>query len=145
MITTGNSTSRVIEQNADKWGRWVRQSFQGQGGKKITIYIAYQVVNKPIAIGCITTAAQQQSLLVQDNDQLKNPRSAFRRDLTIDIQARIAKGHEILLVGDFNEAFGSDVEGILKLATTCGLLDLMSIRHSSTPPATYARGRNRLD
>jgi hypothetical protein len=114
-------------------------------GEKITIYSAYQVVNKPIAIGCITTAAQQQSLLVQDNDQIKNPRSAFRRDLTIDIQARIAKGHEILLVGDFNEAFGSDVEGILKLATTCGLLDLMSIRHSSTPPATYARGRNRLD
>jgi hypothetical protein len=103
------------------------------------------VVNKPITIGCITAAAQQQSLLIQANDGLKNPRSAFRRDLSIDIQTSIATGHDILLVGDFNEAFGSDVEGIIKLATTCGLLDLMSIRHSSTPPATYARGRNRLD
>ena len=34
---------------------------------------------------------------------------------------------------------------MIKLATTCGLLDLMSTRHSSTPPATYAQGRNRLD
>jgi hypothetical protein len=32
-----------------------------------------------------------------------------------------------------------------KLATMCGLLDLMSIRHSSQPPATYARGRTRLE
>jgi hypothetical protein len=50
-----------------------------------------------------------------------------------------------LILGDFNEVFGTDLEGIQKVATTCGLLDLMSLRHSSTPPATYARGRTRLD
>ena len=40
---------------------------------------------------------------------------------------------------------GSDPDGIQNVATTCGLIDLMSCRHSSTPPATYARGRTRLD
>ena len=47
--------------------------------------------------------------------------------------------------GDFNEAFGTDLDGIQKVAATCERLDLMSLRHSSTPPATYARRRTRLD
>ena len=57
----------------------------------------------------------------------------------------MASGHEILLLGDLNEAFGSDEDGVIKIANQCGLLDLMSIRHSSMPPATYAQGRTRLD
>ena len=145
MLTVGDLTGRVIEQHADKWGRWVSHTFKGRGTTIVTIYSAYQVVNKPIALGCITTASQQQSLLLQEQDKLTNPRSAFRRDLTASIQASITAGQEILLLGDFNEAFGSDVDGMTKLAATCGLLDLMSSRHSSSPPATYARGRKRLD
>ena len=145
MITAGDLTGRVVEQKHDKWGRWVSQLFQGQGSTKIIMYSAYQVVDKKITLGCITTASQQQSLLLQTQDSITNPRSAFRRDLTLAIQASITSGYEILLMGDFNEVFGSDVDGIQKLATTCGLLDLMTLRHSSTPPATYARGRTRLD
>jgi endonuclease/exonuclease/phosphatase family metal-dependent hydrolase len=82
---------------------------------------------------------------MQARDLLTDPRIAFRRDLAADILVSIEAGYEVLLLGDFNEAFASDDEGMLKMATTCGLLDLMTIRHSSTPPATYARGRTRLD
>jgi hypothetical protein len=98
-----------------------------------------------VKLGCITTASQQQSLLIQANDLITSPRLAFRRDITLALQASLADGHEILLLGDFNEAFGNDIDGIQKVASICGLLDLMSLRHSSTPPATYARGRTRLD
>jgi exonuclease III len=145
MITTNDLTGRVIAQKQDKWGRWVSQVYQGRGSIKIAIYSAYQVVAKDVKLGCITTAAQQQSLLMQAQDQLTDPRLAFRRDITLALQASVEAGHEILLLGDFNEAFGADLDGIQKVATTCGLLDLMSLRHSSTPPATYARGRTRLD
>jgi hypothetical protein len=31
MVTASDLTSRVIEQKSDKWGRWVRQTYQGQG------------------------------------------------------------------------------------------------------------------
>jgi exonuclease III len=107
MITAGDLTGRVIAQTQDKWGRWVTQTYQGRGGTKITIYSAYQVVSKDIKIGSITTASQQQSLLMQTQDRLTNPRSAFRRDLNIAIQNSIASGQEILLLGDFNEPFGT--------------------------------------
>ena len=145
MITAGDLTGRVIAQKHDKWGRWVSQLYQGRASTKIVIYSAYQVVAKIVKLGSISTASQQQSLLLQAQDPLNNPRSAFRRDLTIDLQTSLAEGYEILLLGDFNEAFGSDPNGLQKVASDCGLLDLMSLRHSSTPPATYARGSTRLD
>jgi hypothetical protein len=108
-------------------------------------FSAYQVVAKDTTPGSTTTTAQQHSLLLQQNDVVASPRTAFRRDLSLAIQVVQAMHHAILLLGDFNEVFGSDPEGMTKLAVTCKLLDLMSIRHSSTPPATYARGCKRLD
>ena len=77
MITSGNVTGRVIARKSDKWGRWVRQDFQGQGSIKVSIFSAYQVVDKPIALGCITTASQQQSLLMQTQDDITNPGQPF--------------------------------------------------------------------
>lgn len=123
----------------------MNHTYQGQGTTKLTIFSAYQVVAKAITPGSTTTAAQQHSLLLQQNDAVLNPRTAFRRDLIIAIQTLQALHHKILLLGDFNEVFGSDPDGMTKVSATCHLLDLMSIRHSTTPPATYARGRKRLD
>lgn len=145
MISSGNITSRIIDTYQDKWGRWVYQTLQGKHATKIRIYSVYQVVDSVIKPGTITIAAQQQSLLMQTKDNDLNPRSAFRRDLTIDIEESIATGHEVLILGDFNEVFGVDPEGMIKLATQCGLKDIFADRNSSQPPTTYARGRSRLD
>jgi hypothetical protein len=87
MITASDLTGRVIEQRSDKWGRWVRQVYQGRGQRTIAIYSAYQVVSKEVKLGCITAASQQQSLLMQAQDPVTNPRLAFRRDLQIEILA----------------------------------------------------------
>jgi exonuclease III len=145
VITTGDLTGRVIKQTNDKWGRWVSHVYKGRGELSIAVISAYQVVNKLTTPGTITAASQQQSLLFQSNDVITNPRLAFCRDLQVYIQECRAHGSEILLVGDFNEAFGADSAGMASLATSCNLLDLMRIRHSSTDPATYSRGRTRLD
>jgi hypothetical protein len=102
-------------------------------------------VGTAITPGSITAAAQQQTLLLLDQDLTLNPRTAFRRDLSLYIQKCKEKNHEILLLGDFNEPFGTDPDGMPKIAATHQLIDLMSSRHSSTPPATYSRGRTRLD
>jgi hypothetical protein len=48
-------------------------------------------------------------------------------------------------MGDFDEAFGEDPDGMMKIAATYGLQDLMTLRHSNAPPVTFARGRKRLD
>ena len=145
IVTAGDVTSRIKHQEKDKWGRWVSQTLQGRDAIMVTIISAYQVVGKAIVQGSITAASQQQSLLMSAQDQITNPRTAFRRDLTLYIQQCRDKGHEILLLGDFNEPFGHDPDGMPKIAAAFQLIDLMAARHSSAPPATYARGRTRLD
>ena len=145
MVTAGDLSGRLLQTDHNKWGRWVSHTYQGRGSNKLTILSAYQVVAKDITPGSTSTAAQQHSLLLQQQDYVLNPRTAFRRNLTLAIQAAQALNHEILLLGNFNEAFGSDPDGMTKLAVTCDLLDLMSLRHSTTAPATYAGGSKRLD
>jgi exonuclease III len=145
IVSAGDVTGRIKHQEQDKWGRWVSQTLQGKGGKFVTIISAYQVVSTAIVPGSITAASQRQSLLLNAQDITLNPRTAFRRDLSQYIRQCTDKGHELLLLGDFNENFGNEPDGMPKIATEFQLIDLMASRHSSHPPATYARGRTRLD
>jgi hypothetical protein len=55
------------------------------------------------------------------------------------------RGDELILVGDFNEAVGEDVNGIVRIIQDLNMTDLMSARHNQDLPATYSRGRRCLD
>ena len=146
MITAINSiTGRLIGTTNDKWGRWVSQTYWGQDNIRITIISAYQVVTNNPRAGTSTAASQQRSLLLQSNNGCTEPRKAFKRDLRLFIQECLKEGHEILLVGDFNESLGSEIDGMSKMAADLNLIDLMKVRHTQSSPATYSRGRSRLD
>jgi exonuclease III len=145
VMAVGSITGRVIKQERDKWGRWTSQIFQGQGGRSLAVISVYQPVAKSGKVGRITVTAQQESLLLQSNDTVHNPRVAFRRDLSTWIADYRTKDIDILVVGDFNEPLGAEPEGISQIASEYQLMDVMSSRHSSAHPATYARGTQRLD
>jgi hypothetical protein len=136
---------RVVHQDRDSWGRWVVQQFTGKGDRRISIFSVYQPVDKTARPGTITVAAQQASLLRLSQDSVLNPRTAFHRDLLKVLHEYMGKGCLLIVIGDFNESLGSDLDGMSKIASQLGLIDLMSSRHSSKPPATYVRGTKRLD
>ncbi|KAI2505037.1 hypothetical protein MHU86_9393 [Fragilaria crotonensis] len=145
VMTVGSLTGRLCKQDRDKWGRWSSQVYQGQAGRTLAIISAYQPIVKGGVVGKITVAAQHVSLLLNSEDEVTNPRVAFRRDLSKWLTDYQSRGYEILLIGDFNEPLGTDPDGMIKLAGDHQLMDVMAIRHSSAPPATYARGSKRLD
>ena len=145
IVTVGSLTGRVVKQKRDKWGRWVIQEFTGQGHRRVVLFSVYQPVQKQTTSGTITVAAQQESLLRLTQDPIKTPRKAFRRDLSEALRSYTSEQTLILIVGDFNEQLGLDPDGMTKIASDFGLIDLMAQRHSSPPPATYARGSKRLD
>jgi hypothetical protein len=146
MQTVGNATGRILSQSHDKWGRWVSQTFQGSVGRTITMVSAYQVVTNIAKSGSTTAATQQYSLLVYDQQEpTKAPRVAFRRDLKHYLQTCRNRGDELIVVGDFNEAVGEELDGMLGVVQGLGLIDLMGARHGYELPATYARGRKCLD
>ena len=138
-------TRRVVNQVRDKWGRWTIQEVKGRDDSKVIIVSVYQPIDNTSGVGKTTVAAQQKSLLILSQNSTTNPRTAFRRDLLATLKAYRHRNTSFLIVGDFNEQFGADPDGIVKIAESMELLDLMASRHSSTPLATYARGTKRLD
>ncbi len=55
-------------------------------------------------------------------------------------------GHELLVMGDFNEEIGHEADGMIDVVQSLGLIDLMRQRHHPLHlPATYARGQKCLD
>ena len=147
MLTVGNATGWILNQNKDKWGRWVSQTFQGAAGRTITIVSAYQGVTDRVKAGTTTVATQQHSLLVHEQDPTPSlaPRTAFLRDLKTFLQQCRNGGEELILVGDFNEAIGKEVEGMISLVQGLGLIDLMGARHNQALPFSYARGGRCID
>ena len=145
LLTSGRTSGRVVHQTQDRWGRWVTQEFSGRAGTKVVIVSAYQPVEKRGQEGNLTVAGQHRSLLLQSQGPVTNPRSAFRRDLLLALQGHLRAGSDILLVGDFNESFGSDADGMSFIAGELQLVNLGPLRHSSHAPATYSRGTKCLD
>jgi exonuclease III len=144
IVSVGDITGRIIAQSHDKWGRWTSQTLRGSGGTNVTVVSAYQVVTDNPHTGLTTATSQQQSLLIQTNDAL-TPRRAFKRDLRSFLYSRRIQGDELLLVGDFNEVLGFEIDGMSQIAAEFQLLNLMQTRHHFKPPPTYSRGRRCLD
>ena len=130
MLAAGSATGRILSETKEKWGRWVSQTFQGAAGRTITIAVsAYQVVTDVARGGSTTASTQQYSLLVNDQDSTKAPRAAFtRRDLKNFLQQRRTQGEELILVGDFNEAIGEEVDGVISPVQSLDLVDMMGAR-----------------
>jgi exonuclease III len=115
--------------------------------ERITVITAYQVVNKPITKGQYNVAAQQYTMMLRQSDPLKDPRKAFQRDLTEFLTNITKTGHSIILAGDFNERLGEVPASMSTIvASQFELVDIMNQQHQHlNEPATYARGRMRLD
>ena len=145
MMVIGHSTGRISSTAQDHMGQWESFTFRGQGPRRLSIISVYQVVTDSPQAGSTTAASQQQSILIRQQDPIRSPRRAFERDLWKFVAELRSQGNEILMVGDFNEVFGSDVDGISKLAADFDLVNLMRVRHSDPLPPTYARGRSCIE
>jgi exonuclease III len=144
-LSVGHITGRITSTYQDPLGRWVSQTFRGREGFQMTVISAYQVVDCGSQPGKITAAAQQASYLTQLDAQDCNPRKAFKQDLRTYLSECKSKGDEILLLGDFNESIDGNFNGISRIIADFHLVDLMRCRSNQQPPATYSRGRLRLD
>jgi exonuclease III len=149
-LACNDMTALIKSWSRDRMGRWSTIRFSGAHDMHFTFIMAYQVC-KTSSKGKNTAHAQQVATLMEehiDKDEVTRttPRQAFIRDLRQFIQTTQQTGDAIILCGDFNETMSEDQSGIASLATTCGLVDLFSVRlGQDNTPATYQRGHKRLD
>ena len=150
ILATNALSTKIKSHTRDRMGRWTSISIELGPNKRLRIISAYQVCvnSRP---GSNTAASHQISHIISETSTMANvsrtnPRKAFTQDLQVFIQQTKAQAELILLVGDFNEEVGESSSGMDTLASTCQLLDMFNVRlGSSTQPATYQRGKKRLD
>lgn len=109
----------------------------------------------------------QQDILLRQKfpEQKINPRRQSVLDMQLFITRKQREGYFVILSTDGNtnlstakkgfcpvesstlHAFSKDHDGsLLTLANTCGSVDILQLQHKQTSfPATYIRGRNRID
>jgi endonuclease/exonuclease/phosphatase family metal-dependent hydrolase len=75
----------------------------------------------------------------------EHPRHRFRNDLLSFVRNLQQDDHEIVLMGDLNEEYGADPEGMIEISTVCSLVDIFHRRLGSSPFATFIGGRTRID
>jgi hypothetical protein len=144
----GNTVARIKETGTDDLGRWSYIKLSGKDNKVITFITVYQVCKKPPAAvqrDSCTAHSQQQSLLTQQNRKDPSPIKHFRADLNKFLKTCHTNKELLVLFGDFNEVLGSDSAGISKMARDYLLIDVMHQTHAIADPATYARGKTRID
>ena len=173
-IVTNNWTSRIIERGSDPYGlgRWTYITLRGKNGLKILLVTAYRVCTQALSsIGPHTSTAQQHHLLAKsyrEANEIDNPipRLQFIVDLQAWLEHKVQNNYSIILSIDANEGTSNKIGkflpksftldhpipttghdgSIATLLTTCGLCDPLCLQHtSSPPPATYRRGKERID
>jgi hypothetical protein len=150
ILASGDICGKILGKSInDPMGRWTQLRIAGRDNLVLNVFCAYQVCKKNVKTAMkkdkFTAIAQQISMLRRDGVNDPNPRKQFRKDLLKCMKKCITDKEEILLVGDFNEALGSDHQGMAKIFRELHLVDIMSAMHGVQEVSTYARGQERLD
>jgi hypothetical protein len=170
----GQWASRVLFKGQDPFGlgRWSYITLRGKGGKLVTFISAYRVSQKHSSSVGMKTAYMQKYRAIKakylQHQHTSNP--SPQRQIILDLQAWIQhlqeNNHQIVLNIDYNDDFYLADSSILPLqfnpnsfmvnsahngslctlTTTCGLVDILALQHSSRPfPPTYIWGKKRID
>jgi hypothetical protein len=119
-------------------GRWRWAKIRGKGGivfRYVSVYCPCDNRGSKIAVW-----SQHKTYLQNQNDD-RDPRTAFLKDLKKEIQAWKEEGDQILVYGDLNHDVSSQT--IVSIFKELEMTNLIYKRHEGEEaPSTYYRGRN---
>jgi hypothetical protein len=146
-IVPGKPRGRLLKTGKDKLGRWVYLKLQRHGQLPLTIISTYQVVECNTMQAGDTTYANQLLAAYQDSgyDQPHKLRFHHSKDLVKFVKECQSQGESVIVAGDLNEVMGTSPEGITKLCSGCGLVDIVASTHPPTEFATCSKGTTVID
>ena len=126
----------------DPMGRWSYVHLRRKHQAPVTIISAYQVCPRPTNLLGNTAYHQQRRALNVSGRSTLHPRQAFIKDLDGFLTVLRAKGHAIILGGDFTDR----QSGILRLITAHNMLDPFLTKFPNHHTfGTHAMGQRRID
>ena len=139
MVAFDDLVFRISKQESDarNLGRWCSFTITGKNNVKTSIFTCYCPVRGK-SIG--STLAQHLIYMKENKSSIPDthcPRQLFGLDLKAALEDKMEKGHNILVMGDFN----SEHSNLKKWMQELGLSDLIEQRHG-TCPKTYIRSKD---
>ena len=130
---------RISAQESDfrKLGRWCSITITGKNRVTTSIFTCYCPV-RGRSIG--SAFAQQLIYMAENKSEIPDtncPRQLFGLDLKQALEDKLEKGHNLLVMGDFN----SEYSNLKKWMQELGLVDLIAQKHGACPK-THIRSKN---
>jgi exonuclease III len=142
----GSLVGRIHSNISNPYGRWSGIELMGRSNKRLIILTIYQVPQKTGSAGTTTAYTQQRTMFRLEGRINPNPRQILIADLRKLVTDLRHNGHDMILMGDFNEQVGKDPHGMASVLLAGGLIDSHVTRHGiENDPSTYARGHTRVD
>ena len=130
MIAFNEVVFHISDQGQDyrKLGRWSFLTLTGKNELKTTIFTCYCPTRNSLP-GSVFS--QHLTYMAEHNNDMKTlcPRQLFGIDLKRKIEDRMALGHQIIVMGDFNSEYTKLNSWMMHL----GLRDIIAKRHGPGP------------
>ena len=139
--------TRFLGKGSDKFGRWSWLTLARRGTTKTSFISGYRVCDgaNEAEITSRTFRAQQEWMYADSGIQNIDLRTQFVSDMVTLIKSFQAEGNDVVLMMDANEASRLNT-GVDKLRMECELSDAHMLPRTTSPlPATYHRGRSKID
>jgi hypothetical protein len=126
---------------SDPYGRWSGIELMGGSNKRLVLLTVYQVTQKSGPSGSTTAYSQQHNMFRLQGGSDPKPSCRLIQNLGAPVTDLRQQGHDMIIMGNFNEEVGIDPQGMSSVVTIGGLIDAHISRHGiKHEPATYARG-----
>ena len=121
--------------DASGLGRWTWATFRGKGTIKLRIVSVYQPCKN---LTGITAVYAQHKAYLQDSNDDRDPRTAFKEDLKEQLDQWIEEGDQLIVAGDLNESvFGTSITNVFN---ECNMRNAtFSVHNRNDAPTTHFR------
>ena len=149
LVTVNTITSYIKARGEDirKMGRWAWYTISGQQNQMTTIITTYRPCDSSVRKS--KSVKMQQHTIIREKFPhiTKGPLQLYDDDLELLIQSKIDNGHQLIVMGDFNQdimAQGSK-SSTAKMLIRLGLSETITERHGKAAPATHIYGKHPID
>ena len=149
LITINNITSHIKARGEDtrKLGRWAWYTISGQQNQMTTIITTYRPCDG--SIQNTKSVKMQQYTMIRENFPhiTKGPLQLYDEDLENLIQTKLDAGHQLIVMGDFNQDVTSQgsKSSTIKMLQRLGLSESITEQHGKMAPPTHIYGQHPID